>query len=256
MLKSATRRLGELGLDQATLHQARDVAGDVLAGGVGLSRTDFLEALSRAGISTAGQRGYHIIWYLAQVETVCWGPPAGAQQALVLLDEWAPENSRLDREEALRRFVLGYFTGHGPATLQDFAWWSKLTMTDAKAGLALARSELTEYVYDGASYWASCTATDQGPAAPEGLLLPGYDEYVLGYQDRSPTLPREYGSRVMVSNNGVFKPTLVLGGRVVGTWRRAPRERAVTLTPFNESGALGLHAFDDAIQDYERFLAG
>lgn len=255
MIKSAARRLGELGLDQQTLDRAGDAAGEALADGMALSRDEFLEALNRSGVSTLGQRGYHIIWYLAQTELVCWGPPDGAQQALVLLGDWAPGESDLDREEALRRFVLGYFTGHGPATLQDFVWWSKLTVADAKIGLALARSELTEYVYDGVNYWAPSAAADQRSAAGEGLLLPGYDEYILGYQDRSLMLPGEYASRIMLAKNGVFKPSLVLDGRAVGTWRRSPREHSATLTPFPESDISDPHAFDGAIKAYERFLA-
>lgn len=253
-IKSAARRLAELELDQDTLHRARDVAGAALAGGMALSRDEFLDTLDRSGISTAGQRGYHIIWYLAQTQLVCWGPSDGAQQALVLLDEWVPGDGHLDREEALRRFVLGYFTGHGPATLQDFVWWSKLTVADAKIGLAQARSDLTEYTYDGGSYWAGPGATEQSEFVEGGLLLAGYDEYILGYQDRSPTLPLEYASRILLARNGVFKACLVLDGRAVGTWRRTPREPTATIAPFPESGISDMTVFDGAIRAYERFL--
>lgn len=254
MIRSAARRLGELELDQYTLDRARDLALEVLAGGMALERNDFLDTLNRAGISTANQRGYHIIWYLAQKGIICWGPPQGTQQALVLLDEWAPEADQPDREEALRRFVLGYFTGHGPATVQDFVWWSKLTVADAKRGLALARSELTEYAYDGASYWAS-PAVAEAQQVQDGLLLAGYDEYVLGYADRSPTLPVEYASRIMVSNNGVFRATLVLDSRVVGTWRKNTSARTAVIEPFAESGISDTRIFDSAIRAHDRFLA-
>ena len=255
MIKSASRRLAELDLDQRTLHRARDVAGEALAGGMALSRDEFLETLDSSGISTAGQRGYHIIWYLAQTQLVCWGPSDGSPQALVLLDEWAPGGSAPDREEALRRFVLRYFTGHGPARLQDFTWWSKLTLADAKVGLTQARCELVEYVYDGASYWALPDVTDPDPPAGGGLLLAGYDEYILGYQDRAPSLPPEYANRIQLAKNGVFKPSLLLDGRAVGTWRRNPRDNTAAIAPFAESALSGAEAFDGAITAYARFLA-
>lgn len=256
MIKSASRRLAELDLDQRTLHRARDVASEALAGGMALSRDEFLETLNRSGISTSGQRGYHIIWYLAQIQLVCWGPADGSQQALVLLDDWAPDGSpQPDREEALRRFVLRYFTGHGPARLQDFTWWSKLTLADAKVGLAQARSELVEYVYDGASYWALPGVTEPDPMAGGGLLLAGYDEYILGYQDRAPSLPPEYAFRIQLAKNGVFKPALLLDGRAVGTWRRNPRDNTADIAPFAESAISGTEAFDGAITAYEHFLA-
>ncbi|MBM7781136.1 winged helix DNA-binding domain-containing protein [Arthrobacter tumbae] len=256
MIKSASRRLAELDLDQRTLHRARDVAGEALAGGMALSRDEFLETLDGSGISTSGQRGYHIIWYLAQTQLVCWGPSDGSQQALVLLDEWAPGNGAPpDRDEALRRFVLRYFTGHGPARLQDFTWWSKLTLADAKVGLAQARSELEEYVYDGASYWALPEVTEPDPLTEGGLLLAGYDEYILGYQDRAPSLPPEYASRIQLAKNGVFKPSLLLDGRAVGTWRRNPRDNTADTAPFAESAISGTEVFDGAIAAYARFLA-
>ncbi|WP_346027668.1 winged helix DNA-binding domain-containing protein [Arthrobacter parietis] len=256
MIKSASRRLAELDLDQRTLHRARDVASEALAGGMALSRDEFLDTLDRSGLSTSGQRGYHIIWYLAQTQLVCWGPADRSQQALVLLDDWAPDDSpRPDREEALRWFALRYFTGHGPARLQDFTWWSKLTLADAKVGLAQARSELVEYVYDGASYWALPGVTEPDPMAGGGLLLAGYDEYILGYQDRAPSLPPEYASRIRLAKNGVFKPALLQDGRAVGTWRRNPRENMADIAPFAESAISGTEAFDGAITAYEHFLA-
>jgi hypothetical protein len=37
----------------------------------------------------------------------------------------------LAREEALAELSERYFTSHGPASLQDFTWWSGLTVADA-----------------------------------------------------------------------------------------------------------------------------
>ena len=112
MIASAATRQRELELDRSTFDLARDLTTEALAGGGALSRDEYLELLEAAGISTNGQRGYHIIWYLAQTGILCWGPPRGTQQALVLLDEWVPATPLLDRDLALREFVLRYFTGH------------------------------------------------------------------------------------------------------------------------------------------------
>ncbi len=125
-------------LDEAVFRASRALAERLLSGGGRASREEFLAALEAGGIATAGQRGYHIITYLAMTGTLCWGPPKGTQQALVLVEEWIRDPRALDREEALGELVARYVSGHGPATLRDFLWWSKLTMADAKIGFAVA----------------------------------------------------------------------------------------------------------------------
>ena len=117
-------RHARLDIDVLVIEQARAVAQQSLSGGRELTRAGFLAALDEAGISTSGQRGYHLIGHLALTGTLCWGPQRGNRQVLVLLEDWVPSPRRLARDEALGEFVLRYFGGHGPATLQDFAWWS------------------------------------------------------------------------------------------------------------------------------------
>ncbi|MBG6181429.1 winged helix DNA-binding domain-containing protein [Arthrobacter sp. CAN_A1] len=255
LVAGAAARHRELGLDRATLERARGVALTVLAGGGQLGRNEFLSALNAAGIDTTSQRGYHLIWYLAQTGTLCWGPPAGSQQALVLLDEWVPSGTQPDREEALGRFVLGYFTGHGPATLRDFVWWSKLTVADAKAGLALARSHLTELICNDITYWVATARFEDLPRTSGMVLLPAFDEYVIGYQDRSPVLAPKDAQLIVPGGNGVFRPTVVTNGRVAGTWHRsADRSGGPVANPFESMTARDERAFLEAGRSYERFI--
>ncbi|SDN19190.1 Winged helix DNA-binding domain-containing protein [Cryobacterium flavum] len=144
-LLQKTRTINErLGLDATVLERAREAAFAALTGQKQLSRAEFMTMLQAAGLSTESQRGYHTIAHLALTGTLCWGRQIGTQQGLVLLDEWVPNPRRLERDEALGEFVYRYFLGHGPATLVDFAWWSQLTVADAKTGLAVARERLTE----------------------------------------------------------------------------------------------------------------
>ncbi|MCU1446628.1 winged helix DNA-binding domain-containing protein [Cryobacterium sp.] len=200
----STTRRRDLGLDEDTIERARDVALGALSGGRELSRAAFLEVLNSSGIDAAGQRGYHLIWHLAQSGTLCWGRQLDAQQMLVLLDEWVPRPRRLERDEALGEFLLRYLVGHGPAPLTDFAWWSQLTMADAKTALAVAGPHLTGLDVDGVQHLLP-TASDVGPlrsAAPGRgrdavLALPGFDEHLLGYRDRSFAVEPENLTRVV-----------------------------------------------------------
>jgi hypothetical protein len=257
-LASAATRQRQLGLDQDILDRSADLARTELAGGGAATRAEFLAVLEDAGITTTGQRGYYIIWYLAQIGLTCWGPPRQTAQAIVLLDEWAPATERVAPSEALRRFALGYFRGHGPATLKDFAWWSKLTVADAKQGLAAARDELVEVSSGGADYWMSALqhSASDAPSTWGVHALPGFDEYLLGYRDRSDALPAEFANRIVPGGNGMFLPVIVSRGRVVGTWRRNQNGTTVEVSPepFERLTAREATGFARAAAAYASFL--
>ena len=273
-LASERTRFAGLGLDDTTFERAAQVASVELAGGVALSREEFLAVLRRAGVSTEGQRGYHLIFQLSQRALVCWGPPRGNQQALVLVDEWIPPSPDMERSEALREFALRYFTGHGPATERDFAWWTKLTLADARSGIALARDALREFALEGETFWAAdLSAADPRAADPpaadptdpvlrgalrEVSLLPGFDEYLLGYQDRSHVLAAEHVQQVIPGKNGIFLPTLVSAGAVVGTWRKgdASGSTSTNAQPFASFTVRETAALRRSDTAYARFMAG
>lgn len=257
----ARTTLAQLDIDDAVVEQARAVAVDSLSGGRQLGRAEFLAALDTNGIATAGQRGYHLIGQLALSGTLCWGPQRGRQQTLVLLDEWVPSRRRLERDEALGEFVLRYFGGHGPATLKDFAWWAYLTVADAKVGLAVAGDRLIELTVDGASHYLPADAdTGNLGAAPRQrspvLAIPSFDEYLLGYTDRSFAIDDGSLLRVVPGKNGIFLPLILSSGRVIGTWRQAKSARAVSVEarPFDGLSARRARDFERAVAGYARFL--
>lgn len=241
LMAGAASRRTNLELSLADIERAREVAVDALRGGRSLDRAGIQEVWDAAGIATTGQRGYHLIWSLSQTGTLCWGPLRGKEQALVLLDEWVPAPRRLAREEALGEWARRYFASHGPATVADFGWWTKLLAADVKAGVALARPALEELEVDGTTYLMDpatperlAAARREAPVHQAELLLPGFDEFMLGYGDRSAALPAEFASRICPGGNGVFSPTVVVDGQVVGTWKwqGTGSKRAVVRTPF------------------------
>jgi hypothetical protein len=170
------------------------------------------------------------------------------------MDEWVPNPRELDRAEALGEFVRRFFLSHGPATIRDFAWWTKLPLRDAAIGLAIARDQLEELVVDQTSYWMAPGLPDR--ASRSVHLLPGFDEYLLGYQDRSAVLAAEHAQTIVPGNNGVFQPTIVSGGRVVGTWRRKSAPAGVTVTPmpFEPLPSAAMARLKTSAAGYGRFL--
>src|SRR5262249_18116659 len=150
---NAQRLLRQVCLDESGFARSKELFARALQGGKRLTRNAIYKVLEADGVSAAGQRGLHILWRLAQDGFICFGARAGKQQTFALLDEWAPQQSRMSREEALAEIARRYFTSHGPATLQDFAWWSGLTTADASVGLEMAKRRLTPEVINGQNYW-------------------------------------------------------------------------------------------------------
>ncbi|MFK3670723.1 winged helix DNA-binding domain-containing protein [Leifsonia aquatica] len=229
MIAGLTRRHRDLELEAPDFTRARDLLTGALAGGGSLSRAEAMELWEAAGIATGGQRGYHLLYYLAQTGVICWGPTHRTQQAIVLLDEWAPlaHAHTFEPDEAIAEFLRRYLTGHGPATLKDFVWWTKGTVARARVAVAVLGDEITALEVDGVEYLVTTALADAAAARPATRaesaavhLLPGFDEYLLGYQDRDPVIDPEHFERVVPGKNGIFSPVIIAGGRVAGTWRR------------------------------------
>lgn len=238
VVRTAATRHAALGLDAAMLDRARELTVSALSGGRRLRRDDLFAAWNAGGVATDGQRAYHTLWHLAQTGTVCFGPTCGGDQLLVLVDEWIGSPRRPDRDEALGELASRYFRGHGPATVADFTRWTGLVAADVRTALAIAGPGLARLELDGTEYLMDERTPDLldacRPDARGVFLLPGFDEYVIGYGDRGAMLPAEFAQRIVPGGNGVFRPTVVADGQVVGTWRAAGRgaARTVEATPF------------------------
>jgi len=237
VLASDRRRQRQLEIDERLIAQCGRLIEGALKDRQRMTRAELTELLEQAGISTRQQRGYHILWMLAHAGLICPGPLEGRQQTFVLLEDWAPNPRELSGEEAMRELAIRYFTGHGPATLHDFCWWSGLTVTEAKKAAADADGVLFCETIGGTAYWSGGDGADsEGP--PDVALLAGYDEYLLGYKDRSAMLKPEHAPKIVPGGNGVYAPMLVIGGEIAGVWRRSVGKRGVELTvrPFERPG--------------------
>jgi hypothetical protein len=248
-------RYRQLGLEDAAFTRSRHLLGRALQGGKHLTRDAMFQVLEAGRISTAGQRGIHILSRLAQEGLICFGVRDGNRQTFTLLEEWVPPAEAVAREEALAELARRYFTSHGPATLRDFVWWSGLTTAYARAAVEMARPYLEPEVIDEQTYWLPSESPTATSASPMGHLLPAFDEYLVGYRDRTAVLDPIY-VRQTNAGGGMLSPTILMNGEVAGTWRRALRRRSVTVTPgwFEVPGAAQEQAFSAAAHQYAAFL--
>jgi hypothetical protein len=237
VIRSSAFRRAELGITAQDLERARDAAVAALEGGRALTREGLLSAIAASGVGIDGQRAYHLLGNLAQTGLIVLGPIAGRRQSFVLLSEWVRAPRRLEREEALGELATRYFRSHGPATERDLARWSGLPLGDVRRGVAVCGDKLARLELGGTTYHLAPEALAQTPGAsaaqpvPDVRLLPGFDEYLLGYGDRSAAVAPEHARTVVPGNNGMFLPTIVIDGEVVGTWRRRVLAREVVVEP-------------------------
>ncbi|HSI10960.1 MAG TPA: crosslink repair DNA glycosylase YcaQ family protein, partial [Chthoniobacter sp.] len=157
---------------------------------------------------------------------------------------------------SLAELARRYFTSHGPVTLQDFIAWSALTTTDARHAIHLTDSQLVEEKAGGKTYWLSSETSPAPRKSSTAYLLPGFDEFLLGYRDRSPSLDLRHAGKVYPSANGMFISTVVIDGQVLGTWKRTAKAKSVhiALAPFTKFSVAARGAIQAAAQRYGRFL--
>jgi hypothetical protein len=258
-LAGAAKRREMLGLPAADADRAVEVFATALEGGKRLTRAQCLDTLRDDGIKVSGQLGYHLLWYASQRGVTCFAPNIGTEQAFMLLDSCVPEPHRPDPEEALATIALRYFRGHGPTTAADFAGWTGLPITHCRRGIAAAGDALAQVSVDGVPMYADRALVESySPGRRRGrmLALPGFDEYLLGYKDRSMMLDERHKQAIIPGGNGVFQPTVVRDGRVVGTWRRAVKRSRVevAVTPLTELTTKDRTATEAAFQPYGQFL--
>jgi Winged helix DNA-binding domain len=243
------KRWRELGLTPELLSAAVDVLPEALAGGPH-SRAEVVATLARRGvlIDTADQAPTHLLLHATTLGLVCRGPDRGRDATFVLLDGWLPDAPAGPRgDDALAELARRFFQALSPATAADFTTWSGLPSGRA---IALIRDELMPVQVNGRAGFTL------GEVAPQrGLrLLSAYDNYLLGYQDRE--LIIKAAQRPHVYLGGVIRPTVLLDGRVIGTWRlvRKAESAAVEVRPFSGLTRKVRAAIEDEAADIGRFI--
>lgn len=233
MIASSAYYYRQLALDDATLAESNAVIGRALQGGKQLTRRELAAALEQAGLSLTELRLTFLVMRAELDGVVVSGARRGKQFTYALLDELVPPARMLERDEALAELACRYFTSHGPATAQDFAWWSSLTVADARAGTAMAGSSLAREVIDGQTYWFSPAQSIARVVSPTARLLPPYDEYTVAYKDRSAILDPSYAEWAR-GRDGILSSVIALDGQIVGNWKRKFTKDAIliTVSPF------------------------
>lgn len=216
----------QLEVDKATIRKSHQLMEKTLRGHNYLKREEIASELEKVGIRAAGPRLAYIVMSAELDGLICSGPRRGKQFTYALLEERVPRGRDLTRDEALAELVKRYFQSHAPATLQDFCVWSGLTLADAKNGIEMVRSGFMSEGINGQTYWFPETKPVKRKI-PIAHLLPNYDEYFIGFKDRSAIAQSIRKSEIQKDDPALLSNIIVLNGQVIGGWKRTLKKNQV-----------------------------
>ncbi|GAA1681576.1 winged helix DNA-binding domain-containing protein [Nonomuraea maheshkhaliensis] len=225
---NATRRLAEEGVTGDYLLALIDRA---LAGQGPLTKADLEERLAGRA---RGQGVVHLVALAAHHGLAVLGPMRAGKPTYVHAADWlgAPVTPEPDRERALKELAVRYRRAHHPAAPEDLAAWSGLPLGQTRAA------------------WAMSAASTPVPRTePFVRLAPAFDEYLMGWRERTPNLTAEHARKVF-PGGGVLRPVVLVNGLIEGVWTRKGTRASVE--PFGE---LPAGTLDAEIADVHRFLS-
>ncbi|MDN6132153.1 MAG: winged helix DNA-binding domain-containing protein, partial [Corynebacterium casei] len=241
-LKSMERNRPNLGLDNSHVDQAAEIVHET-AGARGATRAELFTAFEAAGIPMGPGNGYHLVRSMLHAGTVVYGLIAEesnrVENHVMLAKDWLPAGTDLegtfnsDQHAAITELLRRYLDSHGPATLRDFAWWSKLPLGKIRKAFADIASDYVSWdavlgapgsTAPGEELWVCEEAleliAEHEKDANKPRLLAAFDEIILGYQDRMYIVPEDHHAALVPGNNGVFRQAVYASGEVVGFWKR------------------------------------
>lgn len=214
--------------DESLIYQIIPAIEKILIDGKHLTKEDIKNALQAKGIITDDTHLRLAICYAEVDGIIVNGQLQGNKQTFTLLKEWVPEKQTLCKEEALECLAKRYFASHGPATIYDFGWWSGLSITECRQAIEMIKSNFICEKINGREFWMK-NEIEIPPADNDStLLLPPFDEYVVSYKDRCEIIKDAHYSKVM-TRNGLFSPTIMINGEIVGSWKKTIQKKAVKI---------------------------
>ncbi len=243
------------GLDAKMFAKSCAMIHRLLEGGNTMTRAEIAVHLKRFKVPADGLKLAYVMMHAELEGVITSGPRRAKQFTYALLDERAPKGQTFARDEALAELATRYFSSHGPATARDFAWWSGLTIKDAKAA-AESADGLEVLSIGGVEHWTAKVTSAPASKIACGLLLPNYDEYLIAYKDRAPFVDASRAANIVARSNGAFANHLVIDGFLAGGWSRTCKTTSVLIevAPYKKLTTAQTRAVTNACDCYGEFL--
>jgi hypothetical protein len=219
----------QLELDRTIFKKSNAALIKILQGGKQLTRAEIEPAFQKARIPAGGQRLGHLLMHAELEAVICSGPRRGKQFTYALLEERVPVAKSMTRDESLAELVMRYFFTRGPATFKDFCVWSGLTMADARIGMEMVNSQFKPEIIDNQTYYLAETGPFNLEKSPKAYLLPSYDEYFIGFKDRSAIVKFIRQAGILKEDPALLANIIILDGQVIGGWKRTLKKDGVSV---------------------------
>ncbi|WP_080903973.1 winged helix DNA-binding domain-containing protein [Parabacteroides sp. Marseille-P3160] len=252
---SSFSRDRDLGITEDLYTHVNNLLEKILRDNNYLTREEIGNRLEKTGILVNSSRLVHFMMRAEVEAIVCSGPAKGKKQTYALLDERIPSAKDLGKEEALEKLARKYFQSHSPAGLQDFVWWSGLSVTEAREGIKLIEKELIKGFFPDPNLLMHQSFATEMNLTESIHLLPAFDEYLISYKDRTTVLDLEHHPKAF-TKNGSFFPVIAYNGKVIGRWNKAVRKKQTILAPtfFTDVSAIERAKIEEVGMLYRYFL--
>lgn len=252
---SSKSREKELELTEKIFTKSNNIIQKALSADQHLTREELMAELAKAKIATDNNRSSHLLLRAELEGIICSGTTKGKSRTYALLEKVVPKTKALGKEEALAKLAKKYFSSHCPATLQDFIWWSGLSVANAKHALEMIKPAFISETIGPQTYWLSNSFSTPVTGSKSCYLLPAYDEFMISYKDRSAALNFENNKKT-ISTNGIFNPVIVINGQVTGLWKRTIKnDKVIVETEFFQAhNKTELNLIRKASEKYGSFL--
>jgi hypothetical protein len=255
-IKSASKfREKELEITEKIFTKSNSILQKALSGNKHLTREELAAEHLKWKITTNDNRLSHLLLRAELEGIICSGKSNGKNRTHTLLEKRVPVVKVLNKEEALAKLAKKYFLSHCPATLQDFIWWSGLSVTDAKIALELIKRDLIQEAIESQTYWLTGSFSVPKTNNKSCYLLPAFDEFMISYKDRSASLNFKHHGK-SISSNGIFRPVILMNGQVKGLWKRTIKHDKVIVEPefFQPNNKTEFKLLKRASENFGNFL--
>ena len=255
-IKSSVKsRHRDLEITPDLLSRSNDIIGKALLERKLLTREELAIEFGKADINVSNNRLSHLMFCAELEGLICSGPVRGKKQTYALLEARVPRTKMLTRDESLAELAKRYFTSHCPATLQDFVWWSGLSVNDARLALESVKPDFISEIIGSDTYWLTNSFSTSKGGNSIVHLLPAFDEFLISYRDRSASLSLVHNCKA-VSDNGIFRPVIVIDGQVSGLWKRTTKKDKVIIETdlFQAQDSQIQDGIEKAVRNFESFF--
>jgi hypothetical protein len=253
---SLKARHKQLEITESILKKTRAIIEKEMADGISLSRIELAEKFNDKRIKTDENRLSHILFCAEFDELICSGPIRGGRPTYSLLSFRVPVKKDLSKEESIAELAKRYFTSHAPATIQDFAWWSNMSLTEIRRAVDSIKDDFITETTETGQYLLPRSFSWNRDGKNSVYLLPAFDEFLISYRDRSSSLALIHNKKT-ISTNGIFYPIVVVNGQVSGRWQRTVNKNKliITINSFENPTKSLRNKIEKKAAEYAKFLS-